>query len=478
MPDMDCEQFYAARDQRTNLALTQPAAPVLVAIGIDPEWAEATDGQLTLFWLASLIARMGQRYNALQLWLPSSIAMLPSRVPAAVDTTLGDAILTHLANADPCGHYEVVDEPRPGSLRVVIGGARRRVRQLIVGPAGWGACLSKGSTFSPRNVPEDSNPVGAALAAALGASAVYRHFNQAALSGYTPTFPTVISAWHRAEARSDEFGPSSAAPRLPAAVNLGRCLLVGAGALGGNAAVILGAVPQLRGDLHVVDPDAADLTNLNRLLPAGFSEAEAKLPKAALVQRAFGATSVRVTAHVNLYERLCDISETPLPTIDKFDIVISGVDQLVTRAFIQSGWPRLLVDAGTRGYTWRVSRHCAASLSACLGCLMGNSQRSYRDLGTPLACAVGAAGSPNSDALMDSYSFVSFMAAAFLAAEVLRGALEPSPVESPSVVTEATALDLATMRWRSPAPAQRCLCLCQQPVVQAYRAQKYVEGRP
>src|SRR6266568_3161313 len=97
------DDFYAQRDHRTDLWLKQSGDPVAVAVTISPEWAETPGGQLTLYWLNSLIARSGRRYNHLQLWLPSSIAGLPTKFVGAPAPTLGPALIEHLRNADPFG---------------------------------------------------------------------------------------------------------------------------------------------------------------------------------------------------------------------------------------------------------------------------------------------------------------------------------------------------------------------------------------
>jgi predicted metal-binding membrane protein len=93
----------------------------------------------------------------------------------------------------------------------------------------------------------------------------------------------------------------------------------------------------------------------------------------------------------------------------------------------------------------------------------------------PLGCAIG---NPNQDTSvenpMDSYSFVSFFGAAFMAAKAMRYLLGSPSSTSSSDVTSAVALNLAGMQHGFEQPSERCLCRCSHPIVQEYRFGKYI----
>lgn len=475
----DCTQFYTQRDNRTSIYLSQPVEPVALILTITPKWAATLDGQLALYWLSSLVARMGQRYNHLRIYLPQDAANIPCRIPGVSAADISDALQSHLYAADPCGAYAVGGQPSQGALVVAVGDMPDNIPGLIVRPGGWSAGVA-----APGDLPDTappmakSNPVGAALAAAAGALEIYRYFNGGGLPDYGTQVPVWISAWRSAVSQSAaEAADWTDAPELTDTINIGRCMVVGAGALGGNALAILGAVPGLLGRVDIIDPDRIEISNLNRLVAALYShERQLKVDVAADSLR---ATSVEVARHVDYYERPHSAGGARRLPIEEYDVVLTSVDQMATRAFVQSDWPRLLIDGGTRAYAWRVSTHPASSDGSCIGCLAGKSQRSYGDLQAPLGCVGGAPSQPAQvEVPMDSYSFVSFFGAAFLAARVLQQALgRIEEIGSGSISTQATALNLSDLQHQAEqASNDQCLCRCSHPAVRSYRAAKYSGG--
>jgi hypothetical protein len=468
----DCDSFYSERDHRTNLVQPQPARPVAVVVAMEEAWADTPLGQLTLHWTASLIARMGRRFNHLRLWLAPDVAKAPCLLGHLGAATLGDAILEHLGAVDPCGRYTVVERVPTDAYVLTVGQDPAARADAVVAPRGWAAeRASRGGGAHPQQ--GELNPIGAALAAALGSAAVYAHFNRRPLAsaGYRRSGPALLSAW---EGGAGSAVSPDAGARLGPDVNLGRCLAVGAGGLGGNALAILARVPGIRGVMDIAEPDLVELSNLNRLVEA--TVADRGSPKLHLVERALAPTTLQGTSHVASYQQLRSNGVISQADLDAYDLVMVGVDQLATRAAVQSDWPRSIVDAGTRGYTWRVSRH-PASDGGCLGCLAGQSQNSYGHLYAPLDCAGGLPGQAKVAPVrpMDSYAFVAFFGAAFLAALTLRQAVDG--LISASKI-EADALDPAMLRYSSMPLADRCLCRCASPAVRAYRLGKFSLANP
>lgn len=469
-----CDQFYAERDNRTDLIYAQPQEPVLLAASLADEWASTAVGQLTFLWLCSLIARMGRRYNRLQVWLSQEAANSQCLIPGVAAPNLAAAVLGHLQGADPCGAYEWAERPAEGTFVVSVGDLPAGVDGRVVRPQGWEAALGEQGALAPAALVAgvDMNPVGAALAAALGAAAVYLHFNRELLSRYEPQSPLWLSAHH--SAATSTAGDAAAwpqGPRLPADLDLGRILVVGAGALGGNMLAILGALEGLRGRVEVADDDPLELSNLNRLVVALLRHL--RQFKAHIAAESLSGSSVEVVAHLKRFERLQAVGAADRLPLETYDAVVSGVDQMASRAFIQSGWPRLLIDGGTGGFTWRVSTFPSASGGACAGCLAGNSQRNFNELRAPMRCAGGQADQGvQTFQPFESYGFVSFLGAAFLSARVLQRALGLLPTNE-SVSVEADALFLVGMQRKILQKSERCLCLCGHPEARAYRAAKY-----
>ena len=469
-----CDQFYAERDNRTDLIYAQPQEPVLLAASLADEWASTAVGQITFLWLCLLIARMGRRYNRLQVWLSQEAANSQCLIPGVAAPNLATAVLGHLQDADPCGAYEWAERPAEGAFIVSVGDLPAGVDGRVVRPQGWGAALGEQGALGPFDLVAgvDMNPVGAALAAALGAAAVYHHFNRELLSRYEPQSPLWPSAHlSAATVSAGEAAAWPQGPRLPADLDLGRILVVGAGALGGNMLAILGALKGLRGRVEVADDDPLELSNLNRLVAALVRHL--RQFKAHIAAESLSGSSVEVVAHLKRFERLQAVGAADRLPLETYDAVVSGVDQMASRAFIQSGWPRLLIDGGTGGFTWRVSTFPSASGGACAGCLAGNSQRNFNELRAPMRCAGGQADQGvQIFQPFESYGFVSFLGAAFLAARVLQRALGLLPTNE-SVSAEADALFLAGMQGKILQKSERCLCLCGHPEARAYRAAKY-----
>lgn len=356
-----CDQFYAERDNRTDLIYAQPQEPVLLAASLSDEWASTAVGQLTFLWLCSLIARMGRRYNRLQVWLSQEAANSQCLIPGVAAVNLAAAVLGHLQGADPCGAYEWAERPAEGAFIVSVGDLPAGVDGRVVRPQGWEAALGGRGALGPVDpIGVDMNSVGAALAAALGATAVYHHFKRGLLSRYKPQSLFWLSAYHSAAtASAGEAAAWPQGPPLPADLDLGRILVVGAGALGGNMLAILGALKGLRGRVEVVDDDPLELSNLNRLVAALVCHL--RQFKAHIAAESLSGSSVEVVAHLKRFERLQAVGAADRLPLETYDAVVSGVDQMASRAFIQSGWPRLLIDGGTGGFTWRVSTFPSAS---------------------------------------------------------------------------------------------------------------------
>lgn len=473
---MDCASFYAERDHRTNLSLQQPPFPVPLALSISPEWAASPNGHLALYWLASLVSRMGKRYNQIKVLLPQELADVGCLIPG-LQSTLGDAIFNHLQAADPCGGYQLVGELTDDIPLISVGKLQRTAQHLVIEPHGWSAMITRSDiSTAATDPPKWLNPIGAALAASLGATEVYFQFNQQNLIGRQSQIPLWISARHCTVTNSEDDARNwNDDIPLPGAIDIGRWLVVGAGALGGNALAILRTAREsLKGSIDIVDPDVVELSNLNRLVDSLAAHVQ-ELKKVNLATLGFRDSKVQVRSHDVSYEYLRKSNKL---IVEDFDLVMTGVDQMATRAFVQSDWPRFTVDGGTRGYTWRVSTVANRGGTACLGCLAGKSQQHYGDLVSPLGCAVGVADQQAvMPAPMDSYGFVSFFASAFMVARAIEKCLADFPADDLDFSTGAVALNLRNLQHKQEKPSQSCLCMCSDPVVRQYREEKFGEHK-
>ena len=469
---INADQFYAERDHRTNLSYLQSTEPANITVYIPDEWARTSVGQLTFLWTCSLIARMGRRYNGLQTAMSREAAQGECLIPGAQSESFATSVLTHLHESDPFGVYDWIDAPPAGSYVLAVGDFSGKGDSKVVRPVGWTAGLAAANSMPVISGIKDQefNPIGAALAAALGAADVYFHFNRTLLPDYQPPDPIWISAQQSSSTNVvGESLPYEPGPSLAGDIDLGKLLVAGAGALGGNMLAILGTLRNLRGRIDISDNDLLDLSNLNRLVWALVHHFQQ--PKAKVAQALLDTSSIEATVHLQRYENLIRTSNEDF--VNRFDVVVSGVDQMASRAFIQCGWPRLLIDGGTGGFNFRVSTFAADTQGGCAGCIAGNSQLSFNQLRAPMRCAGGEAGTEVASLrYFESYSFVSFFGAAFLAARVLQRALGGLATDQ-SFSTEADALYLAGMNHKVLRNSDRCLCLCGHLIAREYRPTKY-----
>jgi molybdopterin/thiamine biosynthesis adenylyltransferase len=336
--------------------------------------------------------------------------------------TLAEALITHLRGADPFGLYRVVERVDEDIFVISVGDLSEEIPGLIIRPEGWAAGLMSPESHSYQySPPSELNPIGAALAAAMAATTVYQYFNAELVPDYEIQVPLWVSALRSTVTESPTEAASwSGDPSLPQTVDIGRSLLVGAGALGGNALSILGALSKrLTSKLDIAEFDLLEISNLNRLVAALLQHFG--MPKAHIAALSLQGTDVEVNTLLEPYERLSQSTDPSRMTVEQYEMVVTGVDQMATRAFVQSDWPRFLINAGTGGFTWRVTTHPVDTEGACMGCLAGNGQQSYRGMREPVPCAVGQPIQPGQPAPpTDSYGFVSFFGAAFLVARVLQ----------------------------------------------------------
>jgi hypothetical protein len=342
----DCFQFYSLRDLRTSEYLHRQQLEFLpVHVAIDAEAINQAPGQLALLSLANQLARVHRRIT---FDLPSSCTALRIRTPFAEDTVQA-SLLSMVSAVDPCGEFQIVPVPNRKAIAIGIGtslpgrfdwylGANHAVAHVSRSPSGF------------SQVPGTLR--GAALASCLGAAAAFR------TSLGFETAPRSLSAWNYAEGKEASLGPANLIP-----LDIGRTLMVGAGAVGASLAYWLHAFG-VEGAWTIVDRDVVELHNLNRGLV--FTAADAGWPantprtKAEIIARLL--PSARWDS--NWYDESQFVEEA-------YDVVLGLANDRNVRHFIASRNNAVTLHA-TTGENWlsQLHRH-VAGVDDCIWCRAG-----------------------------------------------------------------------------------------------------------
>ena len=225
---------------------------------------------------------------------------------------------------------------------------------------GWIVHLSsEGDSLDPL---EPFVPFGYLAAAALGACEVFKRLLPPAAGRGRLFGRTVYSTFNYAS--TDPLQ----GPGLPNAVEVNvPALLAGAGAVGQAFLHAISVLPQVEGELLVVDKEVVDEGNLNRYVLASENDAVESVEKTALAVRAFDGRTLRIVPEPrDLQAVVDDINEGKLnhPTV-----VVSALDRYEPRRLVQNLWPDLVFEGATGDTLLQVFRHAFQEGLACLRCI-------------------------------------------------------------------------------------------------------------
>jgi molybdopterin/thiamine biosynthesis adenylyltransferase len=258
---------------------------------------------------------------------------------------------------------------------VVVGDtpAGLDVPSFHAGSRGWVARLS---TAGPVGSGTSTNPFGAGAAACLAAANVFRTVFAGQLADGRPDAELTLSI--------SDFSRSACDPAL-GPLDVGETHLVGLGAIGNGVVWALARLPGLTGELHLVDHEEADLSNLQRYVMTGQDGVDR--PKVETSAEALAGSSLRVVPHQLRWGGY--IQERGDWRLDR---VVVALDSAKDRLAVQGSLPRRILNAWTAPDDLGVSRHGFADGKACLACLYlpagkveDEDVRVARELGVPEA---------------------------------------------------------------------------------------------
>ena len=310
----------------------------VVGIGFDAEAASSPEGRSTLDLAVRLLARLYPR-----------MAIVPiSDMPSDY---LIDLEATALA-INP--NMKLVRSSENVTIALVVGWTTTpfSCHTFYIGSNGWRVLLSN---TAPVGSGVSGNPVGAGAGACLGAANVFRTIFAPQLENGDPDKEVNLSML---TFTTDTDLADAAAERE---VDIGSTHLVGVGAIGNGFLWAMGRWANIKGELHMIDHEEVDLTNLQRYVLSEQKTVGKRKTEMAATHLA--STSLNATPHSTNWQGYVAECDNWC-----FDRVAVALDSAKDRIAVQGSLPKWIVNAWTQESDLGVSRHTFGR-GACLACL-------------------------------------------------------------------------------------------------------------
>ena len=318
-------------------AFTQKLEGVRVAIAFGEEAATTRDGRALLDLSVRLAARL---YPSLTF----------ATVPAA--DRVADELMALASSINPHIHASKAGDANVG-LSIGVDAPPIDAPTVYAGCDGWRA--SVGAT-GPYKTSDLGNPFGAGFAACLAAANLFRLL-------FLPDGTSLLDADIRFPPDTDFF------PGLVASTLADPLVLVGVGAVGNGASWAL-ARTSLAGQIHVVDPEVVELSNLQRyVLCARSDEGGIKVD---IVEKEF-VGPLQALPHQGSWTSFLRANGY------KWERVLVALDSAHDRRAVQGSLPRWTANAWTQEGDLGVSSHSFLGEDACLACLYLPTKKSKNE---------------------------------------------------------------------------------------------------
>ena len=300
---------------------------VQVAVAFGEEAANSGDGRELLDLTVRLFARLYSRIIVLSsptcTWLADELAGLATDINPNIEVAV-------TGMPDVC-------------VMVGTNAPALNTPTVYVGCNGWKARVG---TKGPYRVSSTGNPFGAGFAACLAAANVFRFL-------FLPEGATVLD--------SDASFPTETGsyPNLVTNTQCDPLVLAGVGAVGNGAAWALSRTP-IVGQIHLVDPETIELSNLQRYVLCKRSDEGGS--KVEVISADFGG----LLEALPFRGTWADFVEA---NGYRWERVLVALDSARDRRAVQGSLPRWIVNAWTQLGDLGVSTHAFLGRDACLACL-------------------------------------------------------------------------------------------------------------
>lgn len=312
----------------------------IIAVELRPSAARHPGNTVAFLLAVNLLSRMFERVHAI---FPSGAEVHNhpwglKTVRAVVDE-LNDTVEGSL------------DISMPKRSDVVLSIGERpsipAAHEVVVRGSPWCAALD-------CNLPGEGEGVfGFLYAACMGAAQVLLHILNNVNASYCPMAPFSISIL--------DLLRSGADANMPKIITIPETHLVGVGAVGSAAIYALSHLDGLRGELHLIDNEGVDESNLNRYVL--MRRRNIGHGKVIVADEALGRTEIQPAPFQGAFSDYVDKFG------DSVNLLLSPIDTLEGRRELARTLPRRIINAATGGTTVTISTHGFNDGKACLHCL-------------------------------------------------------------------------------------------------------------
>lgn len=325
-----------------------------IALVVGAQVATQFTVQVTALTAVNLLARLFRRLVIVTPDVP-----VHGQVPF-LNGRLSPALAQFASRVHPDTRAEVATTRPSGAVALHVAGAAAGASggDVFCHGAGWLARVGR-RAVEPLAA-TDTNPVGALVAAALGAAEVFKVVFGDVLAAVTPAEDVTLSALTY-EVGDLDVGPAPGDMRLP------ETTLVGAGSIGSAFLWGLAHLRAARGALTIVDHDRLEAHNPDRAILVLDGAAASGAWKAEWARDTVQPwlLDVAVAAHRGTIRGYVD----SLPPDYTLPLVISAVDRVESRRDIQDALPGGILNASMGATNVEVTRHGLLSEGACLYCV-------------------------------------------------------------------------------------------------------------
>ncbi len=293
------------------------------------------------------------------LWTAELLVNILSRLYPTLDLSGDDEVCKHLSALalDINPQIQITSKPKTSVITVCVGEESSNGNSFHAFTRGWVASLCKDA---PAKVKANDNPYAAGVTAALAASHIFQSLFIQDSSTAFPQPDLNLSLL--------DYGSSAGSKSVLPPVDLGEVAMVGLGAVGNPAIWAFAKHAELQGNLHLIDPENIELSNLQRYCLPRISDVE--MGKVALAARELEDTKLGYTLWPCTIEDFAQQYEK----IGNLSTVCVSVDNVDGRRTAQALLPKLVVNGWTSDSGLGASWHRFLDSHACLGCLYHPSQ--------------------------------------------------------------------------------------------------------